>query len=74
MKAIVGAEYVLGWLPRGTHDWHKFVTPAELDHGLKRYGFEVADSCGVTFNPLTNRWGLGQDLSTNYLQYHRIAS
>ena len=74
MKAIVGAEYVLGWLPRGTHDWHKFVTPAELEHGLKRYGFEVAECCGVAFNPLMNRWGISKDLSTNYLQFHRMAS
>ena len=72
VKAIVGAEYVLGWLPHGTHDWRKFVTPAELDHSLRRYGFEVAESCGVVFNPLTLRWGTGKDLSTNYLQFHRM--
>jgi 2-polyprenyl-6-hydroxyphenyl methylase / 3-demethylubiquinone-9 3-methyltransferase len=74
VKAIVGAEYVLGWLPHGTHDWRKFVTPAELDHGLRRYGFEVAGACGVVFNPLTMRWGISKDLSTNYLQFHRRAS
>lgn len=74
IKAIIGAEYVLGWLPHGTHDWRKFVTPAELDHGLKRYGFEVAGSCGIAFNPLTNRWGISEDLSSNYLQFHRMAT
>ena len=74
IKAIVGAEYVLGWLPRGTHDWRRFVTPAELDHGLRQYGFEVAECCGVAFKPLTNRWGISKDLSTNYLQFHRMAT
>jgi 2-polyprenyl-6-hydroxyphenyl methylase/3-demethylubiquinone-9 3-methyltransferase len=73
VKAIIGAEYVLGCLPQGTHDWRKFVTPAELDHRLRRHGFEVAESCGVAFNPLTNRWGISKDLSTNYLQFHRMS-
>jgi 2-polyprenyl-6-hydroxyphenyl methylase / 3-demethylubiquinone-9 3-methyltransferase len=72
VTAIIGAEYVLGWLPRGTHDWHKFVSPAELDFTLKRYGFEIAESCGVAFNPLMMRWGINTDLSTNYLQFHRM--
>jgi 2-polyprenyl-6-hydroxyphenyl methylase / 3-demethylubiquinone-9 3-methyltransferase len=71
VTAIIGAEYVLGWLPRGTHDWHKFVAPAELDFTLRRCGFEIAESCGVAFNPLTMRWGINADLSTNYLQFHR---
>jgi 2-polyprenyl-6-hydroxyphenyl methylase/3-demethylubiquinone-9 3-methyltransferase len=71
VTAIIGAEYVLGWLPRGTHDWHKFVRPAELDFTLKRCGFEIAESCGVAFNPLTLRWGINADLSTNYLRFHR---
>ena len=57
VTAIIGAEYVLGWLPRGTHDWHKFVTPAKLDFTLKRCGFEIAESCTVAFNSLTMRWG-----------------
>jgi len=73
VKAIIGAEYVLGWLPQGTHDWRKFVTPVELDHRLRRHGFEVAESCGVAFNALTNRWSTSKDLSTNYLQFHRMA-
>ena len=70
-KAIIGAEYVLGWLPRGTHDWRKFVTPAELDAGLRDHGLSVAESWGIAFNPLTMRWGVSRDLSTNYLQFHR---
>jgi len=71
VTAIIGAEYVLGWLPRGTHDWHKFVRPAEVEFTLKRYGFAIAESCGVAFNPLTMRWVINMDLSTNYLQFYR---
>ena len=74
VTAIIVAEYVLGWLPRGTHDWHKFVRPAELNFTLKRYGFEIVESCGVAFNPLTMRWVINTDLSTNYLQFHRTTS
>jgi 2-polyprenyl-6-hydroxyphenyl methylase/3-demethylubiquinone-9 3-methyltransferase len=71
VTAIIAAEYVLGWLPRGTHDWQKFVTPAELGFTLKRYGFEIEESCGVAFKPLTMRWVINTDLSTNYLQFYR---
>jgi 2-polyprenyl-6-hydroxyphenyl methylase / 3-demethylubiquinone-9 3-methyltransferase len=71
IKAIIGAEYVLGWLPRGTHDWRKFVTPAELQVGLRQHGFSIAECWGIAFNPLTMRWGVSRDLSTNYLQFHR---
>jgi 2-polyprenyl-6-hydroxyphenyl methylase / 3-demethylubiquinone-9 3-methyltransferase len=71
VKAIVGAEYVLGWLPRGTHDWRKFVTPAELDLALRRHGLRVEETRGVAFDLLGMRWGLSRDLGTNYLQFHR---
>jgi 2-polyprenyl-6-hydroxyphenyl methylase / 3-demethylubiquinone-9 3-methyltransferase len=70
-KAIIGAEYVLGWLPRGTHRWHKFVTPAELELGLGAHGLDVVDVCGMALNPLTMRWSTSSDVSTNYLQFHR---
>jgi 2-polyprenyl-6-hydroxyphenyl methylase/3-demethylubiquinone-9 3-methyltransferase len=70
-KAIIGAEYVLGWLPRGTHDWRKFVTPAELDEHLRPMGLQVLETVGVALNPLTLRWGMSADTSTNYLQFHR---
>jgi 2-polyprenyl-6-hydroxyphenyl methylase / 3-demethylubiquinone-9 3-methyltransferase len=50
----------------------KFVKPTELDFALKRDGFEIAESCGVALNPLTMRWGINTDLSTNYLQFHRM--
>jgi 2-polyprenyl-6-hydroxyphenyl methylase / 3-demethylubiquinone-9 3-methyltransferase len=71
LTAIIAAEYVLGWLPRGTHDWQRFVTPQELASLLKRHGFEIAESCGVVLDPLTMRWRISSDVSTNYLQVHR---
>lgn len=65
--AIVGAEYILGWLPRGTHDWHQFVTPAEFKAHMRRAGLRDAGEAGVTFNPLTARWSLSRDLGVNYM-------
>lgn len=65
--AIVGAEYVLGWLPRGTHDWAKFVTPAELDKALAGTGLSVTAKSGVWFNPLNGRWLLTDDMDVNYM-------
>ena len=65
--AIVGAEYVLGWLPRGTHAFNKFVTPEELTSILKRQGLTIADRCGVTFNPIEDRWRRSRDLGVNYM-------
>lgn len=72
VKAIVGAEYVLRWLPRGTHDWRKFVKPAELERGFRCHGFSLVERTGVTLNPLTMRWSVGPDVSINYLQFHRL--
>lgn len=65
--AIVGAEYVLGWLPRGTHDWAKFVKPLELDTALTRAGLEATHEIGVMFNPLTGGWMLASDMDVNYM-------
>jgi 2-polyprenyl-6-hydroxyphenyl methylase/3-demethylubiquinone-9 3-methyltransferase len=65
--AIVGAEYVLGWLPRGTHQWDKFVTPNELEAALARHGLTVTDETGVIYNPLADRWRLAPDLDVNYM-------
>lgn len=65
--AIVGAEYVLGWLPRGTHDWAKFVKPLELDTALTRAGMNVTTETGVMFNPLTGGWLLSTDTDVNYM-------
>lgn len=65
--AIVGAEYVLGWLPRGTHDWKKFVRPAELEAAMRAAGLGLKETAGVAFNPILDRWSLGSDLDVNYL-------
>jgi 2-polyprenyl-6-hydroxyphenyl methylase/3-demethylubiquinone-9 3-methyltransferase len=65
--AIVGAEYVMRWLPRGTHDWRKFVKPSELAHPLRRAGFAIERLTGVTYNPLADRWSLSRDLDVNYM-------
>jgi len=71
VKAIVGAEYVMRWMPRGTHDWRKFVTPAELDAGLGLHGLRTVERRGVALNPLTRRWSMSRDDSVAYLQLHR---
>lgn len=65
--AIVGAEYVLGWLPRGTHDWEKFVTPDELDRAIRGGGLRVTDTVGVVYNPLSDGWRTGRDTAVNYM-------
>ena len=65
--AIVGAEYVLGWLPRGTHDWSKFVTPDELGRAIRTGGLAVSDTVGVVYNPLTDGWRTGRDTAVNYM-------
>lgn len=66
--AIVGAEYILRWLPRGTHDWKKFVRPSEMAAGFERNGLRIADMTGMAFNPLSRTWSLkASDLDVNYL-------
>ena len=65
--AIVGAEYVLRWLPRGTHRWDKFVTPNELEITIERSGLSVLDERGVVYNPLRNAWQLSTDMDVNYM-------
>lgn len=65
--AIIGAEYVLRWLPRGTHQWDKFVTPDELAHHLSRNKLVVAEQSGVVYNPLGDRWSLSADMDVNYM-------
>lgn len=65
--AIVGAEYVLRWLPRGTHDWHKFITPDELTDHLVLNGLETKDMTGVSYAPLSASWHLSADMSVNYM-------
>jgi 2-polyprenyl-6-hydroxyphenyl methylase / 3-demethylubiquinone-9 3-methyltransferase len=65
--AIVGAEYLLGWLPRGTHQWDKFVTPNELEAALERHGLMVLDETGVTYDLIADRWQLSTDMDVNYM-------
>jgi 2-polyprenyl-6-hydroxyphenyl methylase/3-demethylubiquinone-9 3-methyltransferase len=71
--AIVCAEYVLRWLPRGTHDWEKFVTPEELADAVAAGGLAVADRTGVIYNPLSASWRLSGDMSVNYMLTARRA-
>ena len=70
LLAIVGAEYLLRWLPRGTHDFRRFVRPGELERGLAAAGIRVTDWSGVVYDPLTDRWKLDpSDLDVNYLAF-----
>jgi 2-polyprenyl-6-hydroxyphenyl methylase/3-demethylubiquinone-9 3-methyltransferase len=72
--AIVGAEYVLRWLPRGTHEWDKFITPKELENMAEKAGLEFFTSTGVSFNPLADKWRLSGDMSVNYMGVTRKTS
>ena len=68
--AIAGAEYVLRWLPRGTHDWKKFLKPSEVVHGLSAGGIEAQEIVGVVYSPLSRAWSLNKsDLDVNYMLY-----
>ena len=68
--AIAGAEYVLGWLPRGTHDWKKFLKPSEVARGLRAGGIEPQEIVGVVYAPLSRKWSLNKnDLDVNYMLY-----
>ena len=67
IKAIIGAEYILRWLPIGTHDWNKFIKPEELESYLSKEKFLTKDIKGLTFNPLTKKWKKSNDLSVNYI-------
>ncbi len=69
--AIVGAEYLLRLLPRGTHDWAKFLRPAELSTFARRSGLDLAKLTGMTYNPLTKVYRLEADTSVNYLAAYR---
>jgi 2-polyprenyl-6-hydroxyphenyl methylase/3-demethylubiquinone-9 3-methyltransferase len=65
--AIVGAEYVLRWLPRGTHRWDKFVTPDELEAAMSHANLRVVDERGVIYNPFGDVWRLSDDMDVNYM-------
>ena len=65
--AIVGAEYVMRWLPRGTHQYAKFVKPSELTRWMSDAGLEITDQIGMNLNPITNVWTTSGDMSINYI-------
>ena len=67
IKAIVGAEYILRWLPIGTHDWNKFIKPEELEKILSSANFSTIDVKGLEFNPLFSKWKKSDNLSVNYI-------
>jgi 2-polyprenyl-6-hydroxyphenyl methylase/3-demethylubiquinone-9 3-methyltransferase len=66
---IVAAEYVLGWLPRGTHTWSRFVRPSEAARALRRAGLHVDDLTGVVYDPLRDRFRLSRDPAVNYMLF-----
>tara|TARA_Y100000768_G_scaffold280777_1_gene215761 strand:+ start:157 stop:891 length:735 start_codon:yes stop_codon:yes gene_type:complete len=67
IKAIIGAEYVLRWLPVGTHDWQKFVKPEEIEEKLKKLNFSKMNVDGLNYNILFNEWSLSKNCSVNYI-------
>lgn len=68
LMAIIGAEHIMRWLPKGTHEWHKFITPDELFDLIGNAGLEPVDRTGFVFNPIAWSWSLsGRDLSVNYV-------
>ena len=71
MFAILGAEYILRWLPIGTHDWEKFIKPNNLIGIAKNYKLKLVDLRGLKFNPLLDKWNLTNDKSVNYIANFR---
>tara|TARA_B100001057_G_scaffold462392_1_gene515304 strand:- start:105 stop:827 length:723 start_codon:yes stop_codon:yes gene_type:complete len=67
IKAIVGAEYILRWLPIGTHDWNKFLKPKEIEEKIINLNFAIQEVKGLEFNPFTQKWKRSNDLSVNYI-------
>ena len=67
LMAVIGAEYVLKWLPRGTHDYAKFIKPSELSRWCREAGLEVKEIVGMSYQPLSRSYTLGRDCSVNYL-------
>ena len=65
--AIIGAEYILRWLPIGTHEWNKFLTPEELENYGRKNSLLVEKIDGMVFNPLSNKWSVSQDCAVNYI-------
>jgi len=74
LLAVIGAEYVLKMLPKGTHDYAKFIKPSELTRWSKSVGLEPAELIGLSYNPITQNYSLGRDTSVNYLLHAVRAS
>ncbi len=70
--AILGAEYILNMLPKGTHDWAKFIKPAELARHARNAGLDIAEVIGMTYNPFSKTYSLGRDTDVNYLMACRV--
>jgi 2-polyprenyl-6-hydroxyphenyl methylase / 3-demethylubiquinone-9 3-methyltransferase len=71
IKAIIGAEYILGWLPKGTHSWRKFVRPDELDRVIFPADFALQSSCGVDFNPFLQTWQMTKNQNSTYMRFYK---
>ncbi len=69
IKAILGAEYILGWLPKGTHEYAKFIKPSEMNSALRNAGLEIKSIKGMSYSLLTDHFTLSDDLSVNYLGF-----
>jgi 2-polyprenyl-6-hydroxyphenyl methylase/3-demethylubiquinone-9 3-methyltransferase len=65
--AILGAEYLLKWVPVGTHEWEKFLTPAQTDKYLRENNFELQHLQGISFNPISRKWYFSEDIKVNYM-------
>jgi 2-polyprenyl-6-hydroxyphenyl methylase / 3-demethylubiquinone-9 3-methyltransferase len=72
--AVIGAEYILRWLPRGTHDWSKFLDPEDVRAPLIGAGMDIVDTVGVVFQPISGQWKIAGDTSVNYMVVARRAS
>ena len=69
--AIVGAEYVLNLLPKGTHEYDCLIKPSELEQWSRESGLSLIDLCGVSYNPLTKKFNLTEDVSVNYMMHFK---
>ena len=67
LKAIIGAEYILRWLPIGTHDWNKFLKPQEIEKKISNLSFSTKEIKGLEFNPINQKWKRSDNLSVNYI-------
>ena len=71
LLAIIGAEYILRWLPVGTHDWKKFVKPTHMIDTISNLSLNYKKITGVTYNPFYNSWNLSKDVDVNYICYFK---